>query len=104
MFQRMISDHSKSFIITAFIFLLGCANNTSITIEDIDIDIPDRWQTTIPDYEPLTGKWWSMFNDPKLEQFIDAILENSPNIKTIINNRKIALQNAKINGSGVFPH
>jgi len=103
MFQRMISDHSKSFIITAFIFLLGCANNTSITIEDIDIDIPDRWQTTIPDYEPLTGKWWSMFNDPKLEQFIDAILENSPNIKTIINNRKIALQNAKINGSGVFP-
>ena len=103
MFQRMISDHSKSFIITAFIFLLGCANNTSITIEDIDIDIPDRWQTTIPDYEPLTGKWWSMFNDPELEQFIDAILENSPNIKTIINNRKIALQNAKINGSGVFP-
>ena len=103
MFQRIISDHSKSFIITAFIFLLGCANNTSITIEDIDIDIPDRWQTTIPDYEPLTGKWWSMFNDPELEQFIDAILENSPNIKTIINNRKIALQNAKINGSGVFP-
>ena len=103
MFQRMIIDHSKSFIITAFIFLLGCANNTSITIEDIDIDIPDRWQTTIPDYEPLTGKWWSMFNDPELEQFIDAILENSPNIKTIINNRKIALQNAKINGSGVFP-
>ena len=99
----MIIDHSKSFIITAFIFLLGCANNTSITIEDIDIDIPDRWQTTIPDYEPLTGKWWSMFNDPELEQFIDAILENSPNIKTIINNRKIALQNAKINGSGVFP-
>ena len=103
MFQRMIIDHSKSFIITAFIFLLGCANNTSITVEDIDIDIPDRWQTTIPDYEPLTGKWWSMFNDPELEQFIDAILENSPNIKTIINNRKIALQNAKINGSGVFP-
>ena len=103
MFQIMISVHSKSIIITAFIFLLGCANNTSITIEDIDIDIPDRWQTTIPDYEPLTGKWWSMFNDPKLEQFIDAILENSPNIKTIINNRKIALQNAKINGSGVFP-
>ena len=103
MFQRMIIDHSKSFIITAFIFLLGCANNTSITVEDIDIDIPDRWQTTIPDYEPLTGRWWSMFNDPELEQFIDAILENSPNIKTIINNRKIALQNAKINGSGVFP-
>ena len=103
MFQIMISVHSKSIIITAFIFLLGCANNTSITIEDIDIDIPDRWQTTIPDYEPLTGKWWSMFNDPELEQFIDAILENSPNIKTIVNNRKIALQNAKINGSGVFP-
>ena len=99
----MISVRSKSIIITVFIFLLGCANNTSITIEDIDIDIPDRWQTTIPDYEPLTGKWWSMFNDPELEQFIDAILENSPNIKTIINNRKIALQNAKINGSGVFP-
>ena len=103
MFQIMISVRSKSIIITVFIFLLGCANNTSITIEDIDIDIPDRWQTTIPDYEPLTGKWWSMFNDPELEQFIDAILENSPNIKTIINNRKIALQNAKINGSGVFP-
>ena len=103
MFQIMISVRSKSIIITVFIFLLGCANNTSITIEDIDIDIPDRWQTTIPDYEPLTGRWWSMFNDPELEQFIDAILENSPNIKTIINNRKIALQNAKINGSGVFP-
>ena len=50
MFQIMISVRSKSIIITVFIFLLGCASNTSITIEDIDIDIPDRWQTTIPDY------------------------------------------------------
>ena len=103
MVHHMINNYCTSFIITLFVFLLGCANNTSITIEDIDIDVPDRWQTTIPDPKPLTGDWWSMFNDPKLEQFIDAIEENSPNIKTIINNRKIAFQNAKINGSGVFP-
>ena len=103
MARQMVNNYYKSFIIALFVFLQGCANNSSVTIEDIDIDIPDRWQTTILDSKPLTGDWWSMFNDPKLEEFIDAIEGNSPNLKTIINNRKIALQNAKINGSGVFP-
>jgi len=103
MARKMVNNYYKSFIITLFVLLQGCANNTSVTIEDIDIDIPDRWQTTILDSKQLTGNWWSMFNDPKLEEFIGAIEENSPNLKTIINNRKIALQNAKINGSGVFP-
>ena len=98
-----IKNNYVNYIIISCILFVGCANNTSITIEDIDIDVPDRWQTTIPDSKPLTGDWWSMFNDPKLEQFIDVIEENSPNIKTIINNRKIAFQNAKINGSGIFP-
>ena len=98
-----IKNNYVNYIIISCILFVGCANNTSITIEDIDIDVPDRWQTTIPDSKPLTGDWWSMFNDPKLEQFINAIEENSPNIKTIINNRKIAFQNAKINGSGIFP-
>ena len=85
------------------ILLFGCANNQSITVKDIDIEIPDKWQTTIPSYEPLTGDWWSLFNDPKLEIFVKEIMQNSPDIKTILNNRKMAYQNAKINGSGVFP-
>ena len=69
------------------ILFFGCANNQSITVEDIDIEIPDKWQTTIPSYEPLTGDWWSLFNDPKLEIFVKEIMQNSPDIKTILNNQ-----------------
>ena len=96
-------DNYFSYIIMPCILFFGCANNQSITVKDIDIEIPDKWQTTIPSYEPLTGDWWSLFNDSKLEIFVKEIMQNSPDIKTILNNRKMAYQNAKINGSGVFP-
>ena len=99
----IIKNKFTNYIIISCILLFGCANKQSITINDIDIEMPDKWQTNIPDYEPLTGNWWALFNDPELEIFIEEIMQNSPDIKTILNNRKMAYQNAKINGSGIFP-
>ena len=99
----IIKNKFTNYIIISCILLFGCANKQSITINDIDIEMPDKWQTNIPDYEPLTGNWWALFNDPELETFIEEIIQNSPDIKTILNNRKMAYQNAKINGSGIFP-
>jgi NodT family efflux transporter outer membrane factor (OMF) lipoprotein len=99
----MLKNNFNNCIIISSILLFGCASNQSITIKDIDIEIPDKWQTSIPDYEPLTGDWWDLFNDPGLEKFVEEIMRNSPDLKTIVNNRKMAYQNAKINGSGIFP-
>jgi len=99
----MLKNNFNNCLLILSILLFGCASNQSITIEDIDIEIPDKWQTSIPDYEPLTGDWWALFNDPGLEKFVEEIMQNSPDLKTIVNNRKMAYQNAKINGSGIFP-
>ena len=92
----IIKNKFTNYIIISCILLFGCANKQSITINDIDIEMPDKWQTNIPDYEPLTGDWWALFNDPELEIFIKEIMQNSPDIKTILNNRKMAYQMRKL--------
>jgi NodT family efflux transporter outer membrane factor (OMF) lipoprotein len=82
----------------------GCANHSSVKVEDLNLQIPEIWQTQIPDSEKFTGKWWEIFKDDELEIFILDFQKNSPDLRSIIDNKNMAYQSSKINGSGIFPY
>ena len=81
----------------------GCASKASIKVEDLDVQVPELWQTPIPDSEKFTGQWWQIFEDDDLENFILNFQKNSPDLRSIINNKNMAFQTSKINSSSVFP-
>ena len=95
---------SVQLLLVTFTFLLFCCSTSkSINVKVLDIDFPDNWIADIPDSKPYTGKWWEIFEDSTLEKIIQNIEENSPNLKSIIQRQKMALQNARIRSAGIFP-
>jgi len=92
-------------IVAIFILSIfsGCASNSLVKVEDIDVQIPEIWQTSIPSSEEVTGKWWEIFNDDDLESYILDFQKNSPDLHSIIDNKNMAYQSSKINSSIIFP-
>ena len=87
---NLIIKSEMNMIIILFIVLLsGCASNTLVKVEDIDVQMPKIWQTSIPSSEKVTGKWWEIFNDDDLESFILDFQQNSPDLQSIIDNKNI---------------
>ena len=101
---NLIHNNAINLIIILFVaFLSGCASNTLVKIEDIDVEMPKIWQTSIPSSEKITGKWWEIFDDDDLEGFILDFQKNSPDLQSIIDNKKMAYQSSKISSAGIFP-
>ena len=99
----IIKSEMKMVIILFIVLLSGCASNTLVKVEDIDVQMPKIWQTSIPSSEKVTGKWWEIFNDDDLESFILDFQKNSPDLQSIIDNKNMAYQSSKINSAGIFP-
>ena len=68
-----------------------------VNVESLNIDVPDLWQTEIPNSNQFTGDWWEIFDDVELEKFITSFQENSPDLQSIMDNKNIAYQRSKIN-------
>ena len=101
---NLIIKSEMNMIIILFIVLIsGCASNALVKVEDIDVQMPTIWQTSIPNSEKVTGKWWAVFDDQDLERFISDFQKNSPDLQSIIDNKNIAYQSSKINSAGIFP-
>ena len=99
----MIRKQIKLVGIIIIILMVGCVNSPKINVDSLDIEIPELWQTEIPNSNDFTGKWWKVFEDDKLEKFIINFQKRSPDLQSIFDNRNIAYQNSKINSAGIFP-
>lgn len=100
----LIIKSKMKMVVVLFITLLsGCASNTLVKIENINVQMPEIWETSIPSSEKVTGKWWEVFDDEDLESFISDFQKNSPDLQSIIDNKNIAYQSSKINSAGIFP-
>ncbi|MFL2997146.1 MAG: TolC family protein, partial [Candidatus Neomarinimicrobiota bacterium] len=93
----------QTFVLTITMLLSGCVNIPKVNVESLNIDVPDLWQTEIPNSNQFTGDWWEIFDDVELEKFITSFQENSPDLQSIMDNKNIAYQRSKINSSGIFP-
>ena len=86
-----------------FTLFFGCIGKQEVRVENLDISIPDSWMTPLPASEKMSGDWWSVFEDQVLDTFLVQLKSNSPDMKTIFQNQRKALYNAKINGAAIYP-
>ena len=86
-----------------FILFFGCVGKHEVRVENLDISIPNSWIAPLPASEKISGDWWSVFEDSVLDNFIVRLRSNSPDMKTIVQNQRKALYNAKINGATIYP-
>lgn len=98
----MIIKIFTSFSLIAMI-LSGCLSKPEIKIEDLDVMVPESWTTSLPDTEELVGDWWIIFKDSLLTRYLRDFNENSPDVMTLIQNQKVAQNNARIKSSSIFP-
>ena len=86
-----------------FILFFGCAGKQEVRVDTLDLKIPETWNAPFPPSEKVSGNWWSVFNDPMLDSFLLRLKTESPDIKTLVQNQRMALYNAKINGASIYP-
>ena len=90
--------------IALFIILFfGCTVKQQVRVEDLGISIPATWNAPFPQSQKVSGNWWSIFNDPMLDSFLFRLKTESPDIKTLVQNQELAIQNAKLGGASIFP-
>ncbi len=106
----MIQNKSKTIIsvyllnLSIFVNLFfGCSVKQQARVEDLGMSIPEAWSAPFPQNEEVSGNWWAVFNDSILDSFLFMLQTESPDIKTLVQNQKMALYNAKLSGSSVFP-
>ena len=101
---EVATKYSATIVATLILSIFfGCASNTLTKVEDLNVQIPEIWQTSIPSSEKVTGKWWEIFNDDDLENYIVDFQKNSPDLQSIIDNKNMAYQSSRINSSIIFP-
>jgi len=93
-------------LILVFFFTItfnGCSPKNKIEIQDLDLNIPTEWSFPIHNNVESTSDWWTHFNNPYLDTFLSDVKDYSPDFKTLLQNQKISLNNAKILGANILP-
>ena len=104
-----------NFVLFALVFS-SCSPKNKIEIQDLDFKIPEEWSfpihsSSMPDEDSIGSllpndkrrDWWSYFNNPNLDTFLASVKNQSPDLRTLIQNEKISLNNARIIGGNIFP-
>ena len=105
----MISGIIKNFSITKsayfclFLLFLNCAGRSEFDVDILDIPVPKSWQITFPDNKDFVGEWWLSFQDSALTNYLSKYKANSPTVRTLLQNQKLAKYNASISSSSIFP-
>jgi NodT family efflux transporter outer membrane factor (OMF) lipoprotein len=105
----MISDQTKKSSVikhiyfSFFVLYLSCAGRSEFDVETLEIPIPESWQTPFPEKKDFVGEWWLSFQDSALIDYLAKYESNSPDVKTILQNQKLARNNASISSSSIFP-
>ena len=105
----MISGIIKNFSITKsayfclFLLFLNCAGRSEFDVDTLDIPVPKSWQITFPENKDFVGEWWLSFQDSALTNYLSKYKVNSPTVRTLLQNQKLAKYNASISSSSIFP-
>ena len=97
--MKKLVDHTT---ITFFILLvLGCV--PEYNIDDIEIEIPNKWEYDISDNQNVTGVWWGILTDSTIISFIEKVKSQNKTLNNIIYRNSIAYQTARIQGTNIYP-
>ena len=99
----MTFQNLKIFSFLVLMLIAGCASKQQVQIEKLGIDVPDTWTIPFPNSEKVAGEWWSVFSDSTFNSYLARLQTETPDVKTLIQNQRKALYNAKISGASIYP-
>jgi NodT family efflux transporter outer membrane factor (OMF) lipoprotein len=74
-----------------------------------DVTVPANWQTP-PPWQPAApkdsipkGSWWTLFNDPELNQYEDRAMANNQTLKAAVSRLAEARSFARITAADLYP-
>ena len=86
------------------LLFLHFACSPKMDFQNIDLNIPNHWETVIQNSDSITGLWWEMFNDTILVKYIQEIHNKNNTLKNITSQQNIALYNSYIQKGSVYPN
>ena len=84
-------------------FAFGCYNNPRTSVDDLGINIPEKWSMPIHETSDNKKDWVTAFDDKELTSYLEAVKVKSPDLLSILENEKIGRYNAKIRGANILP-
>src|ERR1700746_2041624 len=75
-----------------------------------DVTVPQNWQAPPPWHEAAPkdsipkGPWWTLFNDPELNQYEDRAMASNQTLKAALARLAEARSFARITSSDLYPH
>jgi multidrug efflux system outer membrane protein len=75
-----------------------------------DVTVPQNWQAPPPWHEATPkdsipkGPWWTLFNDPELNQYEDRAMASNQTLKAAVARLAEARSFARITSSDLYPH
>ncbi len=100
--KSAIERRANIFILLLLFLVHACAKPPEARLELLE-EIPVSWVTPLPEPEVLTGPWWQAFADTTFNRHYQSFQQNSPDLRSIMEQMEIARQSAKIGGARVFP-
>ena len=70
---------------------------------DLAVDVPRSWVSGKAEAEGDFSRWWTRFDDPKLNSAIDQVLSENYNIKAAMARVDAAASLARIAGANLYP-
>lgn len=98
---------------SAIAFVLVCssllfAGGPKYTKPDVTVpqnwQAPPPWQQAAPKDSLPKGSWWTLFNDPELNQYEERAVANNQTLKAAVARLSEARSFARITASDLYPH
>ena len=93
-----------SFVVFLFFTLIDVGAQRKIST--VDSSIPDNWVVSDDMFQqvlPVNDKWWTLFEDARLDSLIDLAIKQNPNAMMAINRIDMARANMRSSIGAFFP-
>jgi multidrug efflux system outer membrane protein len=70
---------------------------------DLDLNVPQHWISTETMAEGGLSRWWTRFNDPRLNQLVEVVLRENYDLKAAATRLDAAAALARIAGADLYP-
>ncbi len=70
---------------------------------DLDLDVPQSWTSTETTEEGEISRWWTRFNDPRLNQLVEVVLRENYDLIAAATRLDAAAALARIAGADLYP-
>ena len=82
---------------------VSCAKAPPITEPEIDVVVPEQWSVDDVSSSEIDSKWWTSFDDPRLNELVELALERNWDLQAAVARVERAEAQARIAGADLKP-